>query len=231
MEIIEHISDLPALNNDVIHVWGARVPDVFDRLDALKAPMSAVELAKAARFHRDSDRHSSIVARGALRILLSGYTGVSAAEIRFDYLDTGKPYVASSAVAFSVSHAGEWVVLAFGRGRTIGVDVESIRRSVDVLRIAARYFTPEEVELIESAADRSVAFFNLWTRKEAYVKARGSALFRELSTFAVPFEDGEKDGWFFRGLEAGGKHAAAVVTDKPVADMPCFDFGGLKWDS
>ena len=75
-------------------------------------------------------------------------------------------------------------------------------------------------------------FFHLWARKEAYVKACGSTLFSELSSYSVPIEEhGEKDDWIFQRLEAGSEYAAAVVTDKPLTDVPCYDFGGLKWEN
>ena len=231
METVEHISELPYLGKEVVRVWGAHVPDLLGRIDALDQTLCAAEREKAARFRRAVDRHASIVARGALRILLSGHTGLAPREIQFEYMATGKPYVASSDIGFNVSHSGDWVVIALGRDRSIGVDVERVRRAIDVMAIAARYFTPAETALIEAAEDRHAVFFTLWSRKEAYVKARGSTLFRELSSFAVPIADGERDGWFFHGLKAGSKHAAALVTDKPLADVPCYDFGGLKWDN
>ncbi len=234
METIADIRKLPELGEDAIHIWGVHVPDVLDRLDALHAVLSAVEKEKAARFHRDADRQSSIAARGALRVLLSGYTGISAAELEFDYSENGKPHVADSDVDFNVSHSADWVVLAFGRNRNIGVDVEKIKWEMDVESIASRYFAPEEIDLIENAEDRHSIFFQLWARKEAYVKACGSALFRELGSFSVPLaegglpETGTKGGWIFQRLEAGSKYAAAVVTDKELSSIPCYDFSGLS---
>lgn len=65
----------------------------------------------------------------------------------------------------------------------------------------------------------------------------GSGLFRELSSFSVPIlgndlpEVGEKEGWIFQRLEAGSNYAAAVVTDKSIKTMPCFDFAALSWDA
>ena len=229
MEPVEHIKNLPRLGNDAVHIWGARVRDLDDRLENLKALLSAGETAKAERFLRAPDRASSIVARGALRLLLSGYTGVPAAELRFQYMETGKPYIEDSEIAFNVSHSGEWVVLAIGRNRNLGVDVEKVRREMDVTAIASRYFTPEEAALIESSEDAHALFFHHWSRKEAYIKAIGSSLFRELSTFAVPNDDCEKDGWFFQRLEAGSTYAAAVVSDQPVMALPCYDFAKLSW--
>ncbi len=248
MEIIENIQQLPALGSDSIHIWGVHVPDLLDRLDFLHFVLSEKEQEKAARYRKDTDRQSSVAARGALRILLSGYTGIPAAEIAFHYSENGKPFLVSpdsgcfsaehgrqdacDTLSFNLSHSVDWVVLAFGRDRNIGVDVEKIKRDTDILPIATRFFAPDEVALIENAADQHTMFFQLWARKEAYVKAVGSTLFRELSGFSVPMgELAEKDGWFFHRLEAGSNYAAAVVTDKPGAYIPCYDFGGLKWDS
>ncbi|MEE9369548.1 MAG: 4'-phosphopantetheinyl transferase superfamily protein [Pontiella sp.] len=232
MEIIEDIQQIPEMREDIIHIWGIYVPDMLDRLDQLHSVLCEKEQEKAARFHRESDRQSSIAARSALRILLSRYTGISATDIVFDYSENGKPHVNDSDIDFNVSHSGDWVVLAFGRNRNIGVDIEKIKREMDVLAIASRYFTPEEIEIMKKAGDQHGTFFQLWARKEAYVKACGSALFRELSNYSVPLAEGaEKDGWIFRSLEAGSKYAAAVVTDRVVASVPCYDFGGLKWDS
>ena len=231
MEIISAISQLPDLGPETIHIWGIYVPDFVDRLDALQGLLSGSEKGKAARFRREADRQSSIAARGALRILLAGYTQMPASGIEFNYSENGKPYLEGSDVDFNVSHSGGWVVLGFGRNRNIGVDVEQIKREMAVLSIASRYFTPEEAKVIQDADDQHGTFFKLWARKEAYVKACGSALFRELSSFAVPLEDGVKEGWHFRHLEAGSNYAAAVVTDKELGEVPCYDFGGLKWDS
>lgn len=240
------MSGLPGLGEDMIHIWGVQLPGMLDRLGALHGLLSAPEREKAARFHRDADRQSSIAARGALRVLLSGYTGIPAAEIEFHYSENGKPFLVSPAssrlpagqgrrdacgtVAFNISHSGDWVLLAFGRNRNIGVDVEKIKWKMEVEAIASRYFAPEEIALIGNAADPHTMFFRLWARKEAYVKACGSALFRELGSFSVPME-GERDGWFFQGLEAGPKYAAAIVADKELGNVLRYDFGGLEWDS
>jgi 4'-phosphopantetheinyl transferase len=237
MESITDIRQLPELGEETIHIWGVHVPDVLDRLDALHSLLCVEEREKAARFFRDSDRQSSIAARGSLRVLLSIYTGTPSAEIGFHYSENGKPHVAGSDVEFNVSHSADWVVLAFGRNRNIGVDIEKIKRRMDVNAIAARYFVPEEIALINNAADSHTMFFQLWAHKEAYVKARGSGLFQELNRFSIPIcagelpDVGEKDGWIFQRLEAGSKYAAAVVTDKATGTIPCYDFGGLQWDS
>ncbi len=242
METIADIRSLPELGEETVHIWSVHVPDVLDRLETLHGLLSEKEREKAARFHHDSDRQTSIAARGALRILLSCYTGTPAAKVEFNYSENGKPHLEPCAagfqpvpgrqgcpppeIAFNVSHSGDWVVLAFGRNRSIGVDVEKIKQEMDVLAIASRYFSPEETVLIENAEDRQNIFFQLWARKEAYVKACGSTLFSELGSDAV-----KKEGWIFQSLEVDPAYAAAVVTDKELVSVPCYDFGGLKWDS
>lgn len=278
MESIDHIGNLPELAADTIHIWGVHVPTVLDRMDALHEVLCEAEREKASRFRREQDRSASIAARGALRILLSGYTGIPAVDLQFTYSENGKPSLVSPAfnrhgvsqasrlptgseesrrdacdtkigrrdacgkimgrrdacdtVAFNVSHSGDWVVLAFGRDRNVGVDVERIKWDMDVQSIAARYYSPEEQLAVEQAKDSHLLFFRIWARKEAYVKACGSTLFNELKRMSVPLEDGaEMDGWYFQRLEAGSNYAAAVVTDKPVDKIPCYDFGGLKWES
>ncbi|QBG45989.1 4'-phosphopantetheinyl transferase superfamily protein [Verrucomicrobia bacterium S94] len=238
MESVEQIYDIPDLELSDIHIWGAEVPKCMGKLQDLERVLCDEEKEKAARFLHETDRHISVVARGALRILLSVYAGDAPENLVFHYSETGKPVLVPTAfgrsddtIGFNVSHSGSWVVLAFGRNRQVGVDVERIRREMDVLSIADRYFAPDETALIRSADDVHALFFHHWVRKEAYVKAVGSGLFRELSSFSVPQEDGEKEGWFFRHLEAGSEYASAVVTDKPVDNVSCFDFGGLNWDS
>jgi len=264
METIADIQQLPDLGEETIHIWSVHVPDVLDRLETLHGLLSEKERQKAARFHREADRQTSIAARGALRVLLSGYTGMPATEISFEYSGNGKPSfvppassrlpaeAASQAfrlpsaeqqgrqdacdteegrqgclprkIAFNVSHSGDWAVLAFGRNRQIGIDIEKIKREMDVMSIASRYFVPEEIALIESAKDRTAVFFQLWARKEAYVKACGSTLFQELG-----YNTEKKEGWVFRNLEVDPGYAAAIVSDKELANVLCHDFGKLAW--
>jgi 4'-phosphopantetheinyl transferase len=236
METIEHIRELPELGEDAIHIWGLHVPDILDRLEILYARLCGEEQEKALRFIRDTDSQSSIAARGALRTLLYGYTGIPSNEIQFEYSGNGKPSLAlpvegrgGGNLSFNVSHSGDWVVLAIGRNRHIGVDIEMIKPEMDVASIASRYFLPEESARVQNAEDQHAAFFGIWACKEAYVKAAGSALFRELGTFVVPADGGEQEGWNFHRLDAGSRYAAAVVTDKPITALPCYDFSAMKW--
>lgn len=225
MEIIDHISSLSALPEESIHVWGVHVPEVQDRTAELELILSMNEREKAFRFRRSADRVSSISARGALRMLLSGYTGVPASEITFSYTDNGKPYIRNTDIAFNISHSAEWALIAIGRGRKIGVDIEKVKRTMKLAPIVDRYFSLEEQSAILVADDPCALFFELWARKEAYVKACGSTLFSELKRMSVPMEAvAEKEGWFFYRVEADPQYAAAVVSDRSIEQLSCYSF-------
>ncbi len=226
MEMIDHINSFPALPEEAIHIWGVHVPEVQDRAAELELVLSAHEREKAARFRRAADRVSSISARGALRMLLSGYTGIPTAAIDFSYTDTGKPYIRNSDIAFNVSHSSEWALIAIGRGRKIGIDIQKIKRTMKLEPITDRYFSLEEQSAMLAADDPCALFFELWARKEAYIKAYGSTLFSELKRMSVPIEAvAEKEGWFFHRLEIDPQYAAAVVSDRPIERLPCYNFG------
>ena len=103
------------------------------------------------------------------------------------------PDAHASAPHFSVSHSGDIVLIAFARNHDVGVDVEAIRNDLDVIEIAQRFFAPGEVsELLGlPAASRVRAFFEGWTRKEAYLKARAEGIAYGLNRFAVTLRPGE----------------------------------------
>lgn len=238
MEIIENISNLPSLSDDAVHIWGLHVPDLISYFDCFYSVLSDDERWRIDRYRRETTRQSSMVARGALRILLSGYMGSSASKIVFRYNENGKPFVVQShpshMIAFNLSHSGDWVVLAFGLDRALGVDVEKIRLEKDIWPIARRSFSEEELALLRPQDQPQSLFFNIWTRKEAYLKAHGTGVFHGLNSFSVPIENGalpdvaERDGWHYYALEAGSKYTSAVVSDRAIAQLPCYALG--EWD-
>lgn len=230
MESIAHIHDLPLLAKESVHIWGVHVPQISDQIDALYELLSTPEQKKAQRFHRKADRDLSIAARGALRVLLGGYTKRSPAALTFSLSENGKPHLANSHLAFNVSHSGEWAVIAMGRERSIGVDIEQIKPTKRISAVAKRFFTEEEQTALQEADDPAALFYPIWVRKEAYVKACGSTLFSELGRISVPLAEGaEQNGHFFYPLKAGSKYAAAVVSNRPIKALPCYNFSTLTW--
>jgi len=180
--------ELPAY--DGIHVWQAQLDDPNCEVSRLYKTLSADERDRAARFHFERHRRRFIVGRGILRIMIARYLGVGADEIRFAYTAKGKPSLAEPKFedfGCNLSHSGDLALYAFALGVPIGVDVEIIRPVDHMDEIAKRFFSPLEYEMLQqvSPADRLEAFFNCWTRKEAYIKAEGLGLWIPLDSFTV----------------------------------------------
>jgi 4'-phosphopantetheinyl transferase len=184
----------PPLKAGNVHVWKAVVAGDCSDVDWIKPCLSADEMSRASRFHHARDRRRYITGRSQLRLLLGHYLERAPEAIRFHYNDFGKPFVADSAgLAFNVSHAGDLVLYAFARQTDMGVDIELIRDDFPVEDIAHHYFSPAEVAVLDGLPDRLKhrAFFDCWTRKEAFIKARGKGLSIPLDSFDVSLAPGE----------------------------------------
>jgi 4'-phosphopantetheinyl transferase len=201
-----------------VEVIGVALDVGITRQQDLETLLSTEERARAARFHFDRDRNRFIAARGHLRELLGAMLGVPPAEIKFSYNAYGKPETAG--LQFNVSHS-EWMALmAISRSRVVGVDIERKNRAFVDDRIPERFFSPAEVQALRALPEgqQTEAFFNCWTRKEAYVKARGLGLSLALDSFDVSLAPGEParflrgaEGWEIEAVSAPEGFAAAVV--------------------
>jgi 4'-phosphopantetheinyl transferase len=153
--------------------------------------MSASEQARAASFVRGKAGY--IASRWLLRKVLGAHLAVAPEAVVFARSDKGKPYLPGQALQFSLSHCEHWALLAVGYAESIGVDVESLKRSRNLNAIAERYYHPSEfAQLQQLGADGQTSYFyRLWTLKEAFFKALGSGISTGLEkiTFGV---EGEK---------------------------------------
>jgi 4'-phosphopantetheinyl transferase len=172
-------------------VWQLDLQQPDPVVDALGAVLSHDERERAARFVFARDRRRFVVTRGCLRALLARYGAGGPAAIRFAYAAHGKPSLDPSTGApglhFSVSHSQEVALVALARDVALGVDVEALRPLDDLAAIAERFFTPAETATIFGvpAAERELAFFLCWTRKEAFAKALGDGLTLGLDRYRV----------------------------------------------
>ena len=196
----------------------------FEELQRL---LSADELIRAQRFHFDRDRRHFIGRRAILRIVLASYLENPPASLRFSYNDFGKPCLGDPAhskrLSFNLSHSGELIRIAVAIDRDVGIDVEVVDASVPIDSVARRFFSPREIAALEALPEslRRANFFGFWTRKEAYIKARGKGLSLPLASFDVSVESGRtatlisEDGsstvWKVEDLEGGVAHFAAVA--------------------
>ncbi len=184
----------PRLRGDEIHVWRAALDIAPARVESLCRILSSDERRRAARFHFERDRDRFVVARASLRILLGRYLGQDPAQLNFTYNARGKPTLAqNSSLTFNLSHSDRLALYAVARDRELGIDVERVRADLPWAELAERYFSPGEMARVRALPEsqRETAFFNCWTRKEAYIKARGEGFAVPLDQFEVSLAPGE----------------------------------------
>ncbi len=186
-----------ALGNQEVHVWCASLERDESSVQRLWPTLAVDERTTAQRFHLRKDRKSYIVARGLLRAILGCYLAVEPERLRFCYGPYGKPRLAGDGggktLCFNISHAQGLALYAITRHRRIGVDLEYIRPNLVDEQIAERFFAPGEVAVLRTlpACVREQAFFACWTRKEAYIKAKGKGVSIPLDRFEVSLRPGE----------------------------------------
>jgi 4'-phosphopantetheinyl transferase len=188
------------LDEGDVHVWRAEL-DFSGAVDELDER----ERGRAARLRFERDRRWFTASHSALRRILARYLRCAPSAVRFETTDLGKPWV-EGPVRFNMSHSGGVALYAIAH-REIGVDVEQIRPDIDVMGIATRFLpAPEALELSELEPDEQRrAFFHLWTRREAWLKARGIGL--------GGIGEHIGSGWFIDGLDPGPGYAGAVAVE------------------
>jgi len=190
-------SDMPGLSADEVHVWCAAVDHEASLLDRLQQLLSAEERAKANRFRLPKARAEFVVARGLLRIIVGRYLDTKPAYMQFCTGPHGKPALLAqsgqAALRFNVSHSGGFILYAVSRQREVGVDLERICSELAVEDLAARFFSPRENAALLGLPKnrRRDGFFACWTRKEAFLKAKGDGLSQPLDGFDVSLAPGE----------------------------------------
>jgi 4'-phosphopantetheinyl transferase len=175
------------------HVWVA----ILGTSHAEAAPVAELltpdERERAARFRFEKDQVQYTAARGFLRSILGHYLDVDPRRLRFRYNSHGKPLLAeefaAAGIEFNLAHSKGLGLFAVTSRHAIGVDIEGTRPDLATMDVANRFFAPPEVRaLTEIPPDQRVAaFFQCWTRKEAFVKARGMGLSLPLDKFVVAF--------------------------------------------
>ena len=226
------------LGEGEVHVWRAWLDVSAEELEARSKLVTEEERARGARYLRPEVGTRFVAGRGLLRRLLGMYLGADAAEVEFTFNSFGKPALTprhgAGDLRFNVSHSHDWALLAFTRGRELGVDIEGVRPDFATREIAERFFSPSEARRLIAlpAATQTEAFFQCWTRKEGYIKARGEGLSRGLDSFEVAFGPGVDAAvlnasddasptarWLVLDLQPAQGFAGALVVERPVAEV------------
>jgi|SRR5579875_467327 len=209
-----------------LHIWQATLDVGSGEAERLSQILSEDERARAARFYFERDRVRYIAGRAQLRMLLAEYLDLAPEELVFRYGENGKPSLRPPAPHFNLSHSGALALCAVTADAEVGIDVELYDPDFGGERIPERFFAPDEVlalrELPEHLQPRG--FLELWTRKEAFIKARGDGLSLALDSFSVTlgqgraslvrtgWSEGEPERWSLLDLsDKDGEFIAAVA--------------------
>ena len=186
----------PELPAGVVHLWSRRLESSQAELNSCYELLSNEERDRAQRFRIERPRTAFVLTRGTLRALLAHYRGIKAKAVRFQYASRGKPFLeVEDGLCFNVSHADGLALMGFVKSRSIGVDIERVKPDTEVEKLAERFFSEREcrdLRRLEGDEFRA-AFFRVWTRKEAYIKATGEGLSLPLDQFDVSIAAGDRD--------------------------------------
>lgn len=226
---------------DRVHVWTAGTDEAAHetRLARYRTLLTPEEAVRCDRFYHHDDRARFLIARAMVRTMLSRYVPIPPEQWRFRIEDYGRPEVAeippgAPDLRFNLSHTRGLVACAVTVGRDIGVDVEYIHRPL-VHDIADRFFSPQEVADLRALprSEQPVVFFDYWTLKEAYIKARGLGLALPLGQFTflrppgaapvicfAPELHDDAATWQFAQFWPTRDHRMAVAVRRVGEDLP-----------
>lgn len=179
-------------------MWLAFYDEITGELlhSAYRELLSSAEKEQETRFFFASDRHRYLITRALVRTVFSRYVSIRPADWIFSTNAYGRPEIVNAqareaCLSFNISHTQGLIVLAVTRHRALGVDVESLHRREVSIEIADHYFAPEEVAVLTATPphQQKYRFFEYWTFKEAYIKARGMGLSLPLDKFSFQYPD------------------------------------------
>jgi 4'-phosphopantetheinyl transferase len=200
-----------------VDVWRGGLSLSADTLARLASRLSDDETLKAQGFKFPYLRDRYIAARGMLRETLAGYLAVEPAALKFVSGPYGKPALIDEALHFNISHTADSLLIAVANFADIGIDIEAVKLQRNLDSLAERCFSEREYQgWYELPGElQAGAFYRLWTKKEAFVKAvgRGIALGVEQCEFeldsggqllAIPNEYGPASAWLVHELAVDG---------------------------
>ncbi|MBU8897485.1 4'-phosphopantetheinyl transferase superfamily protein [Corallococcus sp. M34] len=223
------------LRSDEVHVWIVEPERIDDPrlLQAYDALLDSGEREKQRRFRFERHQRQYLVSHALVRLTLSRYAPVAPESWSFVPNAFGRPEIVGpwgARLRFNLSHTDGMALVAVGLEVDLGADVEDAERPGETVEIADSFFSRTEVQALRALPrDRQrERFFDYWTLKEAYIKARGAGLSLPLDQFAFELTPGQMprigfdprmndvpDTWQFMQLRPSARHHAAVAVRRP----------------
>lgn len=206
----------------MLEICAVKIPKTLSTgfFESLLREVDEEKKIKISKFVYKEDAYRTLIGDVLIRSMVCEKLKMSNKQISFYINEYGKPFINNTTrVHFNVSHAGEWVLCVLSNGE-IGIDIERIQ-PID-LDIAKYYFS--EVEYMDlqkkDGVDKIYYFFDLWTLKESYIKARGMGLSIPLKDFCIRVaNDGItlsgkeiNKNWFFKQYEFDQPYKVSVCS-------------------
>ncbi|ADO71799.1 4'-phosphopantetheinyl transferase family protein [Stigmatella aurantiaca] len=220
---------------DEVHVWIVEPERITEPglLESYRALLDPGERDKQQRFYFERHRLQYLVSHALVRLTLSRYAPVAPEAWSFSANQYGRPEIRGEEkpwLRFNLSHTDGMALCAVARDVDVGADVEDTERRGETVEIADSFFAPAEVASLRAlpVSGQRERFFDYWTLKEAYIKARGMGLSLPLDQFAFEVSQGlstrisfdprlvdEPSQWQFVRFRPSQRHAAALAVRRP----------------
>ena len=234
----------PDFRPDAVDVWRASLAQDDAALSGFDGWLSPEERARADQFAFDPERRAFVASRGLLRELLARYAAGKPGSLEIVPDALGKPRLGGRCgqgrLRFNVSHSGGVWACAVALHREVGLDIEQARPDRDIDRISERYFSPAEVAALRALpeSERRTAFHRCWTRKEAWLKAKGFGITIPLDSFEVTLAPGdpprllatlpdaaEASRWTLHDIDFGPGFAGTLCVEGEVREVRLWRWG------
>lgn len=206
-----------------IDLWSVKLNKTDEDSSSLLNMLDDKEQQRYHRLHKNH-RQLYLLSHAACRQILARYTGCAASEIKYTLNPHGKPGLPNSQLSFNLSHSHELAIIAISAGTEIGVDVEFLKPKPSWKKLAKRFFNSAEYTyLLQQAENQQLeSFFQLWTRKEAFIKALGTGLSTPLKSFDcsqnehIKVDDKDADNWYQQDLTLASAYKGCVVQNTEI---------------
>ena len=228
---------------DEVHVWLVSLQIPSDDLHRLTTYLSPDEEKRVQKFHFEKDKRDYCACRGTLRVILGAYLKQNPASLSFSHNDLGKPFLSENTEAnkllFNLSHSRSMALYCLSRGRRVGIDLEYIHSEIVEGLLNEHVFSSRETTKLQALPEKEQikAFFDCWTRKEAFSKALGKGISIPMNQFEVSFVPGEPprllhtewsteepDLWEIVDLNIDRRYSAALAVEGRNLRLRCWEW-------
>jgi 4'-phosphopantetheinyl transferase len=200
--------ELPRNEVAIWYAWLDQVdPELFQNI------LSADEINRADRFKNAEVANRFVTSRGILRMVLARYLHVNPASLNLSTTNYGKPFLTglwSNSINFNISHSGNLMLIAISEDQKVGIDLEKIHHDIDSKSIASIVFSSEEIAYLSRSGYQPGDFYEIWTRKEAVLKATGLGFSYPSDRFSVISVESESYLPWILGEFTKGKHCYVI---------------------